>query len=137
MATVKKSAKSAPRMMKPVAPAKKGIPAPAMQAPPSASAPMGGGPMMKKGGKMKKCDDGGKLKVKANESGQNKENDMRGMAEAGGLGGSALKAKATVPTKKPMKNGGKLAGKAKKFAALAAPKNKITFADKLAGAKKK
>ena len=134
MATVKKSAKSASRT-KPVTSAKKGIPAPAMQAPPSASAPMGGGPMMKKGGKMKKCDDGGKIKAKANESGQNKENDMRGMAEAGGLGGSALKAKAAA--KKPMKNGGKLAGKAKKFAALAPPKNKITFADKLAGAKKK
>ena len=57
MATVKKP------MMKtrPVAPAKKGIPAPPpMQAP--MQAPMGGGPMMKKGGKMKKYQDGGKAK---------------------------------------------------------------------------
>lgn len=53
MATVKKP------MMKtrPVAPAKKGIPAP-----PPMQAPMGGGPMMKKGGKMKKYQDGGKAK---------------------------------------------------------------------------
>ena len=56
MAMIKKSAKSAPKMMKPVAPAKKGIPAP----PAMASNPMGAaGPMMKKGGKMKKAEKGG------------------------------------------------------------------------------
>ncbi len=53
MATIRKS------MMKtrPVAPAKKGIPAPPMAASPMGAA--GQGPMMKKGGKMKKMADGG------------------------------------------------------------------------------
>ena len=63
MATIKKSAKSAPKMMKPVAPAKKGIPAP----PPMAASPMGAagqGPMMKFGGNMKK-ETSGKKAAKA------------------------------------------------------------------------
>ena len=49
MATVKKSM----ARPKPVAPARKGAAPKMMQAPPTASAPMGG-PMMKKGGMMKK-----------------------------------------------------------------------------------
>jgi hypothetical protein len=53
MATVKKSMKSAPRKMRPVAPARKGAkPAPMMQSPMSAA------PIMKKGGKMKKAQSG-------------------------------------------------------------------------------
>jgi len=61
MATVKKSMAKT----KPVAPARKGMATKMMQAPPTASAPMG---MMKKGGMMKKAKDGssfGMLSVKA------------------------------------------------------------------------
>jgi len=67
MATIKKSAKSAPKMTKPVAAAKRGAPKPKMtpmppiQAPqgpsqgPTQAPPMGGGqPMMKKGGSVSK-----------------------------------------------------------------------------------
>ena len=55
MATVKKPMKKAikkasPKMMRQAAPM--------MQAPPSGSQPMGGGPMMKKGGKVKKAQKG-------------------------------------------------------------------------------
>lgn len=57
MATVKKSMAKT----KPVAPARKGIAPKMMQAPPTASAPMGGG-MMKKGGKMKKAEFGDVMK---------------------------------------------------------------------------
>jgi len=53
MATVKKSMAKA----RPVAPARKGSSPKMMQAPPTASAPMGA-PMMKKGGKMKKAENG-------------------------------------------------------------------------------
>jgi hypothetical protein len=53
MATVKKSMKSAAKKMKPVAPARKGAkPSLMMQSPMTAA------PMMKKGGKMKKAQDG-------------------------------------------------------------------------------
>lgn len=53
MATMKKSAKSAPKMMKSMPPAKKGATPPAIPAP-QQSMP----PMMKKGGKMKKAQNG-------------------------------------------------------------------------------
>jgi hypothetical protein len=61
MATIKKSAKSAPKMTKPVAPARKGnsgpkmAPMPPMQGPPAPqAAPQQGLPMMKKGGSVEK-----------------------------------------------------------------------------------
>ena len=75
MATVKKSMKSASKMMKPMVSARKGAKPVSrmMQAPPTTSAPMGG--MMKKGGKIKKAQNGiadtklsevpGKVKEKA------------------------------------------------------------------------
>ena len=54
MATIKKTVKKAVKK----AMAKR----PMMQAPPSASSPMGGGPMMKAGGKIKKAQGGDKVK---------------------------------------------------------------------------
>lgn len=65
MATIKKAAKSAPKMTKPVAPARKGAPKPQMAPPMQApqQAPPQGPPMMKKGGSVKKkMKSGGKMK---------------------------------------------------------------------------
>ena len=78
MATMKKSAKSAPKMTKPVAPAKKGIPAP----PPMAANPMGGAgqgpqPMMKKGGKMTKA----AAMKKYESSAEDKKADAKGVSK--------------------------------------------------------
>lgn len=53
MATIKKSAKSSPKMTRPVVPAKKGAPKPKMAPMPS--------PMMEKGGDVKKYQKGGNV----------------------------------------------------------------------------
>ena len=69
MATVKKMMKT-----RPMPPARKGIPA-----------PMGGGPMMKKGGKMKKMEDGGKSFPDLNKDGKITKADIlvgRGVIKA-------------------------------------------------------
>ena len=69
--------------------------------------------------KLKKAQDGKQVASKKpyphNESGLNKENDMRDMAEAGGLGGKALAAKkaALAKAKTPKAKCGKTIKKAK------------------------
>jgi hypothetical protein len=98
MATVKKSMAKA----KPVAPARKGMPAPMMQAPPTASAPMGA-PMMKKGGKMKKAQNG-KSFPDLNKDGKVTKADVL-------VGRGVIKAKKGAKVKNCMSCGGKMSKK--------------------------
>jgi hypothetical protein len=90
MATVKKSM----ARPKPVAPARKGAAPKMMQAPPTASAPMGG-PMMKKGGMMKKKAKSGASFPDLNKDGKVTKADVL-------VGRGVIKAKSG----KKMKSGG-------------------------------